>query len=57
MFTECTQELAYIENSRQLGTYASLALLSLNMVLFAANFLVLEPYKDRRRLKCFQEVK
>jgi len=50
------QELAYIENSRQLGTYASLALLSLNMVLFAANFLVLEPYKDRRRLKCFQEV-
>jgi hypothetical protein len=28
------------------------------MGLFAANFLVLEPYKDdRRRLKCIQEVK
>eukprot|EP00241_Pyramimonas_parkeae_P007037 CAMPEP_0114241664 /NCGR_PEP_ID=MMETSP0058-20121206/9749_1 /TAXON_ID=36894 /ORGANISM="Pyramimonas parkeae, CCMP726" /LENGTH=313 /DNA_ID=CAMNT_0001354197 /DNA_START=67 /DNA_END=1009 /DNA_ORIENTATION=- len=42
------QELAYIENSRHLGTYASLALLSLNTIMFAANFLVLEPWKLRR---------
>lgn len=38
------QELAYIENSRHLGTYASLALLSLNTIMFAANFLVLGEY-------------
>ena len=41
-------ELSYVESSRLLSTYASLVLLSLNTLMFAANFLLLEPYKLRR---------
>jgi len=50
------RELAYMEAGRQLGSYASLVLLSLHTLLFATNFLLLEPYKEKRRLKRIEEL-
>ncbi|KAK3265681.1 hypothetical protein CYMTET_25656 [Cymbomonas tetramitiformis] len=48
-------ELTYIENSRQLGTYASLGLISLNTLIFAASVFVIEPYRNRIRLEAIQD--
>lgn len=42
------QEALYAETSRTAGTYATLALLALNTLLFATNVLVFEPRKLRR---------